>query len=57
MCLTESGAMHSYLDSHELTEGCEHPYHLAPTGSRHYQVFPFPKREMANIKIAREGAR
>lgn len=57
MCLIDSGEMHSYLDSRELTEGCGHPYHPVPAGSRDHQLFPFSKRQMANLKIAREGAR
>lgn len=57
MCLIASGEMHSYLDSHELTEGCGHPYPPVPAGSRHHQLFPFSKMEMANIKIAWDGAR
>lgn len=57
MCLIESGEMHSYLDNHELTEHCRNPYCPVPARSRHHQLFPFSKREIANLKTAREGAR
>lgn len=57
MCLIESGETYSHLDSHELTEGCGHPRPPVPTGSRHHQLFSLFKREVANLRIAREGAR